>query len=151
MAGMLASAAFSSMGSIMQGQEQGGIAKYNAAAATQDATAQELAAKSNAAMTEQDNARRTGEARAAMSASGIDANKGSPLSVMHDLTSQGELSKQLTVYQGQNAARTDLGKAALDRAEATDDETAGWIQAGSTVLTAGDNAAQTIASGGSMY
>lgn len=148
MVGQLLTAGFSAFGDVMQGQEQAGIAKANEHNEIQNANTAEVTAKANAGLKENSNERRYGEARAALSASGVDANTGSPLAIMHDVVTQGSLSQQLIKYQGQNAARTDLGKAALDKAEASDDLTAGWIKGATTVMTTGDDVAREYAGGG---
>ncbi len=137
----LLAAGVSAAGSIMGGQAQASADKANAYAALQNSEAAQMTAKANAATVEQSVQRRLGEARAAMGASGADANTGSPLSVMRDLANQGELKRRLELYSGQTQSRKFAQEAALDKAQATASLNAGWWQAGSTVLTAADKAA----------
>ncbi|HEY2068281.1 MAG TPA: hypothetical protein VGG48_01905 [Rhizomicrobium sp.] len=132
----------------MQGQEAGDVSRMNAKGDFLNAEQAQQTGNANAALAGQDLERKTAEARAAISASGVDANTGSPLAVMHDLVTQGALQKKLIEYQGQTTSTAYLNKSMLDSEQATADRSAGYIAAGSTVLTAADNALQQSVGGG---
>ena len=82
-----------------------------------------------------------GQAQAATGASSVQAT-GSPLSVMHDIASQGELSRRLTIWKGQQQATGALGQGAIDEATGEAQQKAAQISGVSTLLTAADKAAE---------
>lgn len=140
MAGQLATGLFSAAGSVLGAQDQAAVAKANAVDLTREATGDELAAKANAQSVERETARTLGQAQANAAASGVQLS-GSPLAVMHSIANQGELSRRLTVFNGQLAAKGALTQAAQQRAQASEDLTAGWVQGASTVLSSIDKGA----------
>src|SRR5579883_2162187 len=125
----IAAAGVAAVGSI--------AAKYNAEVEQQRAQEAEQQAEAQAAIDKQNTARKMGQAEAAYGASGVDPNSGSPLNVMSDLATQGELTRQLTLYQGKIGAIADLQQGALDKLQGQNALTSGIVGAGSTLLTAG--------------
>jgi hypothetical protein len=138
----LVTAGFSALGSEYQGEQQQAVENSNAKVELQNATQAQLAAKANAQQVERNTRSTIANARASFAASGVDVS-GSPLEVMHDIATKGELSRQLTIYQGQQQSKGFAGQAAIDKAKGEMDADAGYFQAGTTLLTAADKAAQT--------
>lgn len=139
MVGMLGSV-MSAAGSIEAGQAQQNVDLTNAANERTAANSEEATAAANATQIQSRTSRIVGQASANAAASGVSG--GSPLAVMHDIATQGELSRQLTLYQGRNRARNLLGQASIDVGEGQQAAQAGEIQAGSTILTAGSTFGQ---------
>ncbi|HLG87055.1 MAG TPA: hypothetical protein VKZ79_07650 [Alphaproteobacteria bacterium] len=133
----IAAAGVAAVGSIASGVAQSNAAKYNAEVEQQRAQEAEQQAEAQAAIDKQNTARKMGQAEAAYGASGVDPNSGSPLNVMSDLATQGELTRQLTLYQGKIGAIADLQQGALDKLQGQNALTSGIVGAGSTLLTAG--------------
>jgi hypothetical protein len=153
MVGQLGTAGFSALGSYQQGMEQKDIDYANAVTERNNATQAEVVSKANAAQVERGATEAGAQARANMAASGVDANTGTPLEVMHSIAAKGELARRLTMYQGQLQAKGLQQQAAIDTAEGQAAAEAGLTQAGTTLLTAADKAAnvmwpQTMASMG---
>lgn len=149
MVGQLGAQALSVAGDYSQGQAGQQLENANARIEQTNATSDEIAAKANAAQLARNSARVTGQAKAAGGASGVQAGTGSPLSVMHDIASEGELSRRLTIWKGQMQAKGALGQAAIDTAQGEGLAQAGQIKAitsASTFLT--QDAEQAAAMGG---
>lgn len=132
----VAAAGVTAYGQIQQGNAQAKAYKYNAQVEEENAAQAKSAAASQANQVDRDNRRKIAEAMAAYGASGVDPNWGSPLDVMSDLATEGELSKRLVLYQGDLDARASNQRATLDRMQAKSAQTAGYISAGATVLGA---------------
>jgi len=92
----VATTAMGAMGSMAAGQAQQEAYKYNAAMALQSGTAE-------AAQKEQDTRRKLAEARAAYGAAGVDI-QGTPLEVMSDMATQGELDRQTILWKARTEA-----------------------------------------------
>lgn len=136
-----AGAAVSAVGSIRAGNDQAAASKYNALVEDQNAVAARQQAGAAAEQKDNEVTRRLADARAAFAASGVDPNSGTPLDVMADSASQGELSKRLLLYQGDLTARGLGSQANLDRITGKNAQTAGYISAAGTLLTGAGKAA----------
>lgn len=136
-AGSLAGAA----GTLMAGQQAASVGKYNAAVDQQRAQIATDQSQAQAAIDEANNTRRQGAATAAYGASGV-ALTGTPLEVMTDLATQGELTKRLDIYKGNLTATADQQQAALDSAQGASAQIGSYFGAGSTLLTGALNAAR---------
>lgn len=148
LAAAAASTALGAYGAIANSQAESGAAKYNSQVSLNNQTQ----ANANAALSGQAGAEQTaiqslktrsemGEVRANTAASGVDVNQGSAADVS---TSQRELG-ELDAYQVRsNAVKEAYGyktqavnfgnEASLDKTEASNDSTAGYLNAGSTLL-----------------
>lgn len=98
-------------------------------------------------------ARGMGRAAASYAAAGV-TGEGSPLMVLNDLATEGQLQSDLTLYGGRvaatdarNQAKLDTSQAAIYRALATQEEGNARIAA-STYRTAGNMAADSLRAGG---
>jgi hypothetical protein len=111
MAMTAATTAMGAMGAMAAGNAQQSAANYNAAMAMQAGTA-------NAARQEQENRRKIAEARAAYGAAGVD-EQGTPLEVLSDLATQGELDRQTILYNARTSAAESVWQGKQAKAEAT--------------------------------
>lgn len=130
----VAGAGVSAVGSIQQGNAAQATANYNAAIEQQNAQQALAASQANAAITQQQTRRKLGEAAAAFGGAGVDM-QGSPLDVMSDLATQGELQRRITLYQGTPQARGLTSQAGLDVAGGQAAASAGLTKAGGSLLT----------------
>jgi hypothetical protein len=133
MVGML-TAGVSALGSISGGQSEQAIENANSKTELVNAGNAEVLAKSNAQDVERGTRRAIGNAAADFGAAGVTPS-GSPLAVMHDVATQGELSKRLTVYQGELQAKGFAQEAAIAKARGDAAMKAAYFTAGTTLLT----------------
>lgn len=117
--------------------DQGSVDALAAQTATAGAT--------RSAQLEQQTARQVGAQRAAAGASGVDPNQGSPLAVMSDTATQGELGRQLSDWQTTNQVNALLQQGQLDVFQGRQAQSAGTTAALSTLLSAGSIAAMALA------
>lgn len=127
-------AGLSAYGSLEAGATQKAISNYDAQVQTQKAQEASDQSQEQAAIDEANNRRALGRAAASYGAAGLDMT-GTPLSVMSDLASQGELTRQLDLYKGKITAQSDLQQGALDQAQGLQAQTAGYFNAGTSLLT----------------
>lgn len=130
----VASSAVSASGSIMAGNSAKKAGDYNAQVMARRAQSELDAAQAEAMQIQQDAQRKMGDATAAFGASGVVTSSGTPLEVMADMAAQGELSKQLRLYQGKLAARADVEQGQLDIMQGKAAQSASQIQAAGSLL-----------------
>jgi hypothetical protein len=131
---LAASAALSAAGAIAQGNAAKSAANYNAAAARQNADIARANAAADAAKQERQGLLLAGRQRAAVGASGI-TPEGSPLEVMADSALESELDALTTRYRGELQARSYGQDATLQDMRGSSAQTAGYIGAGTDLLT----------------
>ena len=129
-----AAATASAIGSIQSGNAQAAVASYNAKDEEQRAAQAQNQAAVQATLDDQKTRRVVGEQAAAYGAASVDST-GTPLMVMMDQTTQGEMQRQLDLYRGATNAQSDLQQAQADEAAAAQDRSAGNMNAGLTLLT----------------
>lgn len=143
------SAAIGAVGAISAGNAQNAMAKRNAAAADTAAensrglAGQQLAVgEAEAARTEEATRRRIATASNTFSASGVDTSSGSPLDVVGDIAGEGALDAQIIRWKGRSAANASLvqsgiqtGQASIDLQAGSNAQTAGYVGAGTTLLS----------------
>lgn len=129
-----AGSAVSALGSYQQGQAQKATDSYNAQVATQKSIQDQMDAQATADQIAIQNKRDIAQQASAYAAGGVDLT-GSPLAVMMDTASQGELKRRLTLWQGSTESTADTQQAALDQASGAAAASAGLDKAGSTLLT----------------
>lgn len=132
---MYAAAAVSAYAAVQQGQAAKATGKYNAAIAEQNATLAREESLKMAQQQERENYMRLGAIRAAHGKSGGEAGAGSVLDVIGDAASQGEMQRQHILYAGELKARGYNSTATLDRFQGKNAETAGYLTAGSELLS----------------
>lgn len=144
----LAGAGISALGSIQQGKAAAASANYNAQMAANNAAIQRqnssFAAQEGTANTEAASMKARAEygaIKANQGASGVDVGSGSSVDVRSSARELGQLNA-LTVrsnaarqaYGYQTAAMNDEAQSGLDKSQAANASTAGYIGAGSTLL-----------------
>lgn len=148
----VAAAGVGAYSSIQAGNAQAAAAGYNAQ--LQRAEAQQ--AQDQAAAEAQQQQTKTkldiGNALAAAGASGVDPNQGSPANVLGMIAQQGELSRQLILYNGQYNATNFLNQANVSIFQGQQAQQAGINTAGTTLLSAAGRTSQlfTTPSGPSL-
>ncbi len=131
---MIASAAIAAYGAIQQGQANKAAAKYNAAVNEQNAVLSRQEANDAAMQADRERYMRLGSIRAAAGKSGVQA-QGSVLDVIGDAASQSELQRQQIIYRGELKARGYNNTATLDEFSGSQAQTAGYLKAGSALLS----------------
>lgn len=133
----LAGTALNFFGSQQKSQAATQVGNYNAAADETAALNTEAAAGANAAQIAQNNTRTQSSIAAAYGAAGVEGS--TPLGVMQDAAIQGELTRQLVLWQGKTQATALRQKAVIDRAAGASAATAADTQGMTTLLTAAGN------------
>jgi len=137
----LASSAFGTLTSaqaqLQQGAVQNQIAQYNANVMQQRAQQVRELAAAKEAMQRRINGRQQGQIVAAYGASGVDVGQGTPLEVLHDAATEGELQAQLIHYGGEVDANNLMTQSYLDIASGQAASSAAQTGAMSTLLTGG--------------
>lgn len=136
--GLLGSAV-SAMGAIAQGNAAAASAKYNAAAQEQQARAEKDAASAEAQDYRRQNNAQVAAARAARMASGV-TMAGSPLMVEEATVREIALGSARLVNRGAQRATRLRNEAELSRMNAKASRTAGYLNAGSSLLSGFGNA-----------
>lgn len=132
----IGAAALSGFGQLMSALQSRGAEKYNAQLLERQASDTEKQTAADAEQMRRDTARRVGAAEAAYGAAGVDL-QGSPLDVLSDLATEGELSRQLTLYKGRTESAQLRAQAATARDNASSALFGGIFAAGTTFLTQG--------------
>ena len=140
------SALVGAAGAISSGRQQAAANRYNAQVAEQNAERAVLTSEAEAAREGDRNRRRLASSANAFGASGL-ALEGTPLDVMADLASEAALDEQIIRWRGRTQAQGLRTQAAQDRAAASRATTAGYAQAGATLLTAGARLGSGLGSG----
>jgi len=130
-------------GAAQAGDAQQAAEQYNAQVDAVKAQEAQNQAASQAAIDQQTTRRNIGQISAAYGAGGVDAS-GTPLSVMMDQTTQGEMQRQLDLYRGNTNSMSDLQQATLDTASGAAAASAGAIKAGSTLMTGAGSTANSL-------
>jgi len=137
----------SAIGSIQGANAQADALERNAQVARVNAGSALAQSEAEAARQERDNRRRIATAVNAGAASGVDVASGSPLDLMADLAAEASLDEQITRWRGARQANASLtqGRQQLDQAGQT--RTAGFMSAGTTLLTGFGRAARSFPTG----
>jgi hypothetical protein len=137
---MVASAVVGAVGAIQQGKAAKAAADFNATINMQNAEIARADAAMQAQQIGRENYLRLGAVRAAQGKSGGAAGEGSVLDVLGDVAAQGELEKQYALYQGEQRARGFQNTATLDTFSGRQAEKAGYLKAGTELLSGGAKA-----------
>ena len=129
--GALASAG----GAIAGGISANNVAEYNAQVAENNAEAERQRAGYEAELMKDRKRQIIGAQRAAGAAAGLDITTGTPVAVLGDTAKQSEMDILARLYSGESAATAHQNDAANFRAEGKMQRTAGFISAGSSLLT----------------
>lgn len=129
--GILASAA----GSVAAGSQANKVAEYNAKVAENNAVAAQQSAAYEAGLTRENVRRVIGAQRAAGASSGLDTTSGTPVAVLGDTAQQGEMDVLAQLYSGNAAAVGYRNDARRMKAEGRAQKQAGFINAGTSLLS----------------
>jgi hypothetical protein len=129
---------------IQAGNTAQKTADYNAAVADEQAQVALSSSEANAQQIAQQTKEKIGAVASAYGAGGVDVSQGTPLSVMSDLQSQGEMTRQLTLYQGKIQAEGLQSTSALETAKGAAAAAAAPASAFSTLLGGASSAAKNL-------
>lgn len=125
------------LGSISQANAQEEANEYNAQVSERNAQYARNEAEAEAARTRRENMRRIGQASAQYGKAGVVLNEGSPLDVLGDISAEGELDAAIQTYKGERQGAYYDSEAVINRRKASEAKSAGYWNAGSSLLTAG--------------
>lgn len=134
------SALLGAVGSIRAGNAQAAALERNAAIERENAGTALASAEADAARQQTADQRRRATALNAAGASGVDPTSGSPLDLMADMAAEGALDQEITRWRGRTRANAGLQAASNDLAAADQASTAGYLNAGTTLLTSAGKA-----------
>jgi hypothetical protein len=134
-----AGTAMSVVGQIQQGKSTKQWSEYNAAVAERDALAAQQSAEYAAGEKRKETERLLGRQRALYGKAGVTV-EGSPLLMMEETASQGELDALMIEREGKLKAGNYQSEAALSRMKGASAQRAGYYGAGSSLLTGASSA-----------
>ncbi|MDV1102055.1 hypothetical protein [Raoultella ornithinolytica] len=127
-------------GAVYSGQQQKKMSNYQAAQAEADAEASQKAARVEADRIRKAGARQAAAANAAMAASGVETGESTALRITSGITEDSEQDAYQTILNGANSASRLQAQAQADRFTGSNAATSGYINAGSSLLSAGGTA-----------
>ena len=136
-----AGAVVSSIGQLASGGGQAAAYQYNSMVDKQQAAQAIQQSFIKAAEQERAATAAGGTAQAGLAAGGVSPTSGSSLYVMNDIAAQGEMAKQLELYQGRVQATGYQRQSDVEHAQATAARTASYIAAAGTLLSGAGGAA----------
>ena len=137
---MAAAAAMSATAAIAQGRAAANEAKAQAALRDQQAQRQREVAAFQEERTRRDAERVQGAQRAHLAAAGVDPAAGTALLLQEELAGQSEFNALLARAQGDGEAQLVEHQARIDRLRGRNAQTAGYLRAGTTLLTSASRA-----------
>jgi len=135
----IAGTAMSVYSQVEQGKSQNEWSQYNAAVAERDALAAQQSAEYDAGEKRKETERLLGRQRALYGKAGVTL-EGSPLLLMEETASQGELDALMIEREGKLKAGNYQSEAALSRMKGSSAQKAGYYGAGSSLLTGASSA-----------
>jgi len=142
---LVASAGVSAYGAYSSGQAQSDAANFNAKVAANNAGAAAQQAKFDANQISDETKRNVAMQRAAMAASGFDANSGTFTDVTTNTKRSGELNRLARIYMGRLGINQQRSQSQLYSAESGYASKAGYVGATSSIL-GGVSGAASLAS-----
>lgn len=133
----LAGAATSAFSEISKGKAGLAASKFNAAIQDQNAAIVRENTKLQIQQHDREMILREGAIRVGHAKGGGTATSGSVLDILADTAAQGEIQRQDIAYRGALAERGHYNTAALDRFSGKNANRAGYLSAGSELLTGG--------------
>lgn len=127
-------------GAVYSGQQQKKMSNYQAAQAEADAQASQKAARVEAERIRKAGARQAAAANAAAAASGVETGEGTALRITSGVTEDAEQDAYQTILNGANSSSRLQAQAQADRFTGSNAATSGYINAGSSLLSAGGTA-----------
>lgn len=133
-ASALIGAGMSAYGMQVQSSAQADAAKYNAAVNRNNAQSAMDQANFDANQIRDKNRRVLAQQRNAFAANGVVPDSGSAADVQRDSAQQGEMQALMAIYTGRTSANSFEARANLNQMEASNDQTAGMIGTGSSII-----------------
>ncbi|EKK8424006.1 hypothetical protein PPR02_004574 [Salmonella enterica] len=127
-------------GALYSGQQQKKMSNYQAAQAEADAEAAQSAARVEADRIRKAGRAQAAQANAALAASGVDTGEGTALRIQSGIVGDAEQDAYQTILNGVNQGARLNSQAQADRISGKNASTAGYINAGSSLLSAGGTA-----------
>lgn len=127
-------------GTIYSGQQQKKMANYQAAQAEADADAAKASARVEADRIRKAGRQQAFAANAALAASGVETGEGTALRVTSGIAGDAEQDAFQTILNGNNQSARLNAQAQADRISGQNAATSGYIEAGSSLLSAGSKA-----------
>lgn len=124
-------------GALYSGQQQKKMANYQAAQAEADAEASKAAARVEADRIRKAGRAQAAQANASLAASGVETGEGTALRITSDITRDAEQDAYQTILNGVNQGARLNAQAQADRISGKNASTAGYINAGGSLLSAG--------------
>lgn len=121
--------------SIIGGVQSNNVAQYNSKVAENNAQAERQRASYEANLQRENVRRVIGAQRAAGASSGLDITSGTPVAVLGDTAKAGEMDVLARLYAGESAGVAYENDARRMRAEGKAAKTAGFINAGTNLLS----------------
>ncbi|UTJ53346.1 hypothetical protein NLZ12_06385 [Klebsiella pneumoniae] len=137
---LVASTVLAAGGAAYSGQQQKKMANYQAAQAEADADASKAAAKVEAERIRKAGREQAAAANASLAASGVETGEGTALRITSGITEDSEQDAYQTILNGANSASRLQAQAQADRFSGNNAATAGYIDAGSSLLSGGAKA-----------
>lgn len=137
---LVASSVLAAGGAVASGQQQKKMANYQAAQAEADADAAKASARVEAERIRKAGRQQAIAANAAMAASGVETGEGTALRVTSGIAGDAEQDAYQTIFNGINTSNRLRSQAQADRISGSNAATAGYINAGSSLLSAGATA-----------
>lgn len=127
-------------GAVYSGQQQKKMSNYQAAQAEADADASQKAARVEAERIRKAGARQAAAANASLAASGVETGEGTALRITSGITEDSEQDAYQTILNGVNSSNRLQAQAQADRFTGSNAAASGYINAGSSLLSAGGTA-----------
>ena len=127
--------AMSAFGQIQQAQSQKAIAEANARLAEQEGEQRQQAYKEEAYKLSKERNRVIGQQRVAFGGAGVSLSSGTPLDVVANTAAEFERDIPFAGLHADQARRRGEAESEIYRFQGDQAATAGWIGAGSTLLT----------------
>lgn len=140
---LLASAGMGSMSAISQGNQAAAMGRYQQQQAEADANAATASAQIEAANIRKAGDRQRSSARAALAASGVNVDTGTAEQINTEIQQNAEQDALTTIQTGVNRGRVINAEGQAARIAGDNARTAGYMNAGSTALSAFSTAQRT--------
>lgn len=121
--------------SISAGNQQSAALQENAQVSRANAGTALATAEADTARQQRESQRRLATAANTAAGTGVDISSGSPLDLMTNLAAEGALDEQITRWKGVTQANAYLTQAQQQQRQAGQVRDAGYMQAGTTLLT----------------
>ncbi|ECG1391870.1 TPA_asm: hypothetical protein GNB58_004346 [Salmonella enterica subsp. houtenae serovar 45:g,z51:-] len=137
---VIGASVLSAGGALYSGQQQKKMANYQAAQAEADAKAAQAAGRVEAERIRKAGRVQAAQANASLAASGVETGEGTALRIQSDIVGSAEQDAYQTILNGVNQGARLNSQAQADRISGKNASTAGYINAGSSLLSAGGTA-----------